>query len=1117
MKKTVSKLLSVILSAMLVFSVMPITALADSLTWTFNDGTLTISGTGAMDNFDDDSPGWREEHFNEITKVVIQEGVTSVGNYAFYLDYTNLAEVQLPSTITTIGNAAFEGCTGLETVTFAKNSNDESSLTTISANAFKQCTSLESITFPAGLNTILASAFNGTGLKTVTFEGSSIDVVNTSAFAGVTGAKYNVNNGFVINYPNGTGTPSNPTAITVDNYSTYFKATNFLNVDGQIEVYFVNDNGTILQKNGNVASGTTVNYMGLTPQKEGNYEFAGWSPEVGAVTADTTYTATFSETTPPVTTTDIILDFGTGHSTLAASFASSKGYSVSGTQVTVPVEANNKNDAYIAITDDAYAFWDENGIVDNNESLENSRSIGSKPMSQYSSEEEIREDIGTWFETDLTEGTVFCYLWRQAYDGEASITYTAPVCGTEVHTENYGSIATDHSVPQPEVSFSGLVSNNSGGLSWFTSYTEGNSYAANRFEGTISGGTSYYTCAYIEAPFGYYIADTSAITTTGAENVWYVATDSLNSYGMYTAIAEVKAVHDYDASNVCTACGDVLDGVSVVWQNYDGTELATQTVSRGTTPAYNGETPVRPEDSTYVYTFSGWDPEVGPATENTTVYTAQYSMTSKPGTLPASKIAITSVTPNVAGTATVNVLITDDYGNRPNNASSCHVTAKVNGSGGGGTSVRPSDDGSAFITGVTLQSSAAGTVNNIVARLTDSSYQQLALSDPQTITVYKPSLTLAATNIDADHATGSITVSGNLDRDLEYRNASGGQYQDCGAEITGLAAGTYKVRTKPYNPGEGVLYLASDVVDVEVKDLVPHNGSSLTLTDKINTTIYVDADAYQVDPATAVLKATYNHNAADTAPNVKTDVIPLSELDIYEGNCADYVGDYVFTYACAPAQLTEECTVELYATADDVTPVYSETVSAKSYCDKVNAAYDAADEPDADLTKLNALCNALVDYAKASQIQFNYKKDLTDAYRDGRVQTLTADEIEATANVKTDDVSGFAFDCQDELNLIVYTSSAVEPENVSFNATKYADKINGAAEVKDSTNFIRIKGLGSGNIDKVITVATANGNITVSANAIAKAYVGADVSSNVKDLARAIYLYGAAAAVYFES
>ena len=310
---------------------------------------------------------------------------------------------------------------------------------------------------------------------------------------------------------------------------------------------------------------------------------------------------------------------------------------------------------------------------------------------------------------------------------------------------------------------------------------------------------------------------------------------------------------------------------------------------------------------------------------------------------------------------------------------------------------------------------------------------------------------------------------------------------------------------------------STEYSNVKVKEQAS-NGSNLELADKINTTVYIDADYYGADTATAVVKATYNHNSADSKKEVRTDTIPLGELEQYEGN-NKYKGAYMFTYSCAPAQLTEQCKIELYANADDEEePLFTQTFSAKEYCDTVNRIYDESDKPDASLIKLNALCNSLVDYAKASQIQFAYSEDLTEDYRDGRVLTLNADEIEATANVKTEDVYGFAFDCQDELNMLVYTNKQVQPTGVSCNATMHKDGISASHEVKNSTNYIRVKGLGSGNINKVVTIETASGNIVVGANAISKAYVGADgVSENMKNLARAIYLYGIAAANYFGS
>ena len=64
---------------------------------------------------------------------------------------------------------------------------------------------------------------------------------------------------------------------------------------------------------------------------------------------------------------------------------------------------------------------------------------------------------------------------------------------------------------------------------------------------------------------------------------------------------------------------------TITWKNYDGTVLETDTdVRKGTTPTYDGETPTRPNDDTYKYTWNGWSPAVAAVTKNQT-YTATYS------------------------------------------------------------------------------------------------------------------------------------------------------------------------------------------------------------------------------------------------------------------------------------------------------------------------------------------------------------------------------------------------------------------------------------------------------------------------------------------------------------
>lgn len=121
------RLLSLILAAVMLTSfagAIPVFAEAvaegscgESLTWVLDgEGTLTISGTGDMTNYTwSNRPSWYD-YRTSIRKVVIEEGVTSVGSDAFW-GYDYLSGVQLPSTMKALYDSAFSACDALTEVT----------------------------------------------------------------------------------------------------------------------------------------------------------------------------------------------------------------------------------------------------------------------------------------------------------------------------------------------------------------------------------------------------------------------------------------------------------------------------------------------------------------------------------------------------------------------------------------------------------------------------------------------------------------------------------------------------------------------------------------------------------------------------------------------------------------------------------------------------------------------------------------------------------------------------------------------------------------------------------------------------------------------------------------
>lgn len=90
--------------------------LNEDLTWTFEDGTLIVSGNGAMNDFYTAKEQPWADFYDEIKAVVIEDGVTSVGSYSFSMGY-NITELSLGSTVESIGDYAFAMCEGITELT----------------------------------------------------------------------------------------------------------------------------------------------------------------------------------------------------------------------------------------------------------------------------------------------------------------------------------------------------------------------------------------------------------------------------------------------------------------------------------------------------------------------------------------------------------------------------------------------------------------------------------------------------------------------------------------------------------------------------------------------------------------------------------------------------------------------------------------------------------------------------------------------------------------------------------------------------------------------------------------------------------------------------------------
>ena len=254
-----------------------------NVTWTlYDDGGLVISGSGAMaDGTAENTYPW-SGYTDSITSAVIQRGVTSVGNWAFYC-CDRITSVTIPSSVTRIGDGAFYGISSLTSIAIP------ASVTGIGYGAFRACRSLTSIAIPAGVTSIGQCVFDGCSALTSVTIPASVTEISRSAFWGCS-ALSDVYYG---------GTEQQWTAITVgEGNDALASATIHYNSDGPCTVT-LNANGGYFagtarptEKTYSIEPGEALGFSRIVLHENPDLALAGWCLDA-ACTGETYELASF--------------------------------------------------------------------------------------------------------------------------------------------------------------------------------------------------------------------------------------------------------------------------------------------------------------------------------------------------------------------------------------------------------------------------------------------------------------------------------------------------------------------------------------------------------------------------------------------------------------------------------------------------------------------------------------------------------------------------------------------------------------------------------------------------------------------------------------------------------
>ncbi len=265
-------------------------------TWTFENGTLTISGSGSTNSWSTVSAVPWYSYKSSIKTVVVEDGVSYLGQYAFqgcsaltsvslpdslrvlsanaFCNCTSLETIVLPDSIATLGGSMFTGCTSLQNVTLCdkdvslgahmfdgcialKSLTIPSSIKgDLGEYAFANCTSLASITIPDAITSIKYNAFSGCSALTSIKIGDNVRSIGDYAFEGCPITTIEIAKGVTSIGSSVFSSCENLSSITVNSANTTFASKNGILFDKALTtmISYPEGKGTTC----NVPSGTTT-------------------------------------------------------------------------------------------------------------------------------------------------------------------------------------------------------------------------------------------------------------------------------------------------------------------------------------------------------------------------------------------------------------------------------------------------------------------------------------------------------------------------------------------------------------------------------------------------------------------------------------------------------------------------------------------------------------------------------------------------------------------------------------------------------------------------------------------------------------------------------------------